>query len=320
MQPWKFVRIPATRIVVELNPDAEITEAELRVLAHQSMQETQLEVGSWNWAATLDALFFALLNEAVADIRRVNEANKCMKNLCADLLFKRFKPWERGQILGSAAWVLEGADHVEVPENALHLSRQVIEIEKQAGYMEELLAASIAGVPWDFPHVCFKCEYPAFWRPILAKPADMPEEVAWRYARPENHAPVCKRCAYVVNWKSADIRQELGYMLWGVRFEALLAWHKGCAHQGWGQHRWAEGWDLEQYPLWPECCGGNTWATGSGELEHTAPREPEGVYRRAEHLALLEKYFRRRPATQPFLTTPQTVLVGLEPNTTMQAS
>lgn len=320
VHPWRFVRIPASRVIVELAPDAEVNEEELCALACQSTQETQLEVGSWSREATLETLFFILLAEAVKDIRRVNEANMRAKTLCADLLIKCFKPWERGQILGSAALVLEGADHMEMPENAVRISHQVIEIEKQAGYMEQLLAASIAGSPWEFPNVCFKCGYPAFWRPILTQPAGMPDEVAWRYARPENHIPLCKRCAYVVNWKSTDVQHELGYMLWGVRFEALVAWHEGCAQQGWNHQRWAEAWDLERYPLWPECCGGPTWATGSGAFEHATSLEPNGVYRREEHCALLEKYFQRKPVPRPFLTSPQPVLVGLEPSYSMQGA
>lgn len=312
VRPWSMVRIPPTRLVVELDLDAEVDEDDLKDLALANLRVDPWTVGSWHPEAGLDRLFFALIGEAVADIRRVYEAINRAKLVPPEILPARFKPWERGQILGSAALILESAGSIEIPENAIHISRQVIEVEKEAGYWEELLAASIAGYPWELPRICLKCDQPAYWRPIFEKHADMPEEVAWRYARPENHVPLCKRCAYRMGWTAKDLRHELGCMVWGLRFESFFAWQAG-----WGR---GTAWDLDQYPLWPEVCGGPTWAAGSGALVHAAPRGPAGVYKRPEHLALLEKYFPRRPVTRPYLTSPRPVPVGLETNLPVQGA
>ncbi|MBL7163813.1 MAG: hypothetical protein ISS57_14530, partial [Anaerolineales bacterium] len=68
ISPNRFIHIPASRIIVESDPDVELPPLdEFRSLG----QEAQPSQGAWDESASLGSLFFALMAQAVADIRRV---------------------------------------------------------------------------------------------------------------------------------------------------------------------------------------------------------------------------------------------------------
>jgi hypothetical protein len=119
--------------------------------------------------------------------------------------------------------------------------------------------------------------------------------MAWRYERPENAVPLCKRCAYRLLWpRRESLRIDLAWGLWGPRFEAFWMWH--AARE---QVRFLENWDLETHPLWPSCFGGDAWETGSGAKAQADPRPPQGVQRTQVHQAALARALGVRSDLRP---------------------
>ena len=163
--------------------------------------------------------------------------------------------------------------------------------------MEELLAASVAGVPWrhEFPNGCMRCGKPGSWRGVLVAPKHAPLEVTWRYQRPENAVPLCHHCAETLNFlRDKGLRIDLVWGLWGPRFEALWSWH---------QARWIKIVCPPGTHTTTHCGQRNmeaaTWEDGSGALDCAEPRPPHGVARSHLHetalkRALYSKPFRRR--------------------------
>lgn len=219
-------------------------------------------------------LIFALLASAVADIRRVKAA--CGINgfgqVDPEIVQKRFAPWERGSILASAGFILDYSvlARISVPEGALFLSEQMVELEHE--FQDELLAAAVAGTPWksEFSSDCLSCGKNGTWRFVLPGD-DLSPELAWRLARPENAVPLCRDCARRLRFgKNEQVRHDLVWGLWGPRFEALERWYQ--AIRGEGAYRLPKGWDKETYPLWPREFGGESWQTGSGAIWWSEPR------------------------------------------------
>jgi hypothetical protein len=235
---------------------------------------------------SINRLLFALFKEAVADMRRVHEAHGRSQEVRVEVLRKKFAPWERGQIANSAGFLLEFSHLCNLPENALQLSWQVLKVETDS--LAEITAASVAGVPWktEFPIRCLRCgKTKASWRPILDPPSELIPETAWRYARPENHVPLCHRCVPWLEWKDReDLQMGLVQGLWGQRHDAFLNWHQAV-----GEGRLPTDWDRISHPLWPQTFGGAAWETGSGAFEHADPRPPVGVCRTSTHLAVLPR-------------------------------
>jgi hypothetical protein len=207
------------------------------------------------------------------------------------VLKEKFAPWERGQLTNSANFLLDFSQLCDLPETALYLSWQVLDVEKSD--LAEITAASVAGVPWkaDFPIRCLRCGNPkASWRLVLTPPPGLVAETAWRYERPENHVPLCRRCAPWLKWKEReDLRLDLAQGLWGQRHDAFLAWHQAAIR---GQLQ--ADWDRESHPLWPQWLGGETWEKGSGAFEYADPRPPGGVSRTSAHLAVLSRILNDR--------------------------
>jgi hypothetical protein len=286
---WRLVRLPACKIVIETAPQVDYRPFLDTILSYQAPfpQGGAVEPG-----VDLGALLFALLSEAVADMRRIRDTQGY--EICPEIQRNKFALWERGQMVSSAGFLLDFSRAVNLPSGAVRLSRDVLEVE--APHMDELLAASVAGIPWrhEFPNACMRCGKPGSWRSVLQAPDQTPLEVTWRYQRPENAVPLCHHCAETLNFlRDEPLRVDLVWGLWGPRFEALWSWHRALS-----QDR-LHVWDTYGYPLWPMEYGGNIWETGSGALGCAEPRPPHGVTRTELHetalrRALYSKPFRRR--------------------------
>lgn len=298
IQPGRLVRLPACRIVLECDPKTEFkpyVESILSVAHGFKFPQS----AAWEAGSGVDALLFALFAQAMADLRRVRSANP--DGVSREVLRKRFNLWERGQFASSAGFIIDFPDLYNLPETALEVSRDLIEVESP--YLDELLAAAIGNMPWRnvFPGVCVRCGGAARWKPALSAPPETPPEIAWRYQRPENAVPLCRACTMTLGYLTKPVlRIDLAWGLWGKRFEALWTWHKALA---WGN---LPQWDKLAYPLWPQEYGGESWESGSGALEHATPRLPNGVMRTAQHdeifwRALSEKNVRKRTLTTAHL-------------------
>ena len=286
---WRLVRLPPCMFVIETAPQVNIQPYMESIL---SFKPPFPQHGAVEPGVDLGALLFALLSEAVADIRRIREAHGY--DVQPEIQRNKFALWERGQMVSSAGFLLDFSGAVNLPRGAMRLSRDVLEVE--APHMDELLAASVAGVPWrhEFPNGCMRCGKPGSWRSVLPAPGHAPLEVTWRYQRPENTVPLCHHCAETLNFlRDGTLRIDLVWGLWGPRFEALWNWHKALAEKR------LPAWDTNSHPLWPIDFGGSTWRQGSGALDCAEPRPPHGVARTEQHetalrRALYSKPFRRR--------------------------
>jgi len=292
--PGQFVSLPACRLIVEADPAHDLAPTVLRELA-KNRPKARAALGAWDVNASIDRLLFALIKEAVADMRRVHEAHGRGREVHLAVLQEKFAPWERGQFANSASFLQEISQLYDLPETALHLSWQVLDAERDC--LADITAASVAGAPWqgDFPIQCLRCgSLKASWRQVFAPPSRLATEIAWRYERPENHVPLCRRCGPWLKWgEREDLRLDLAQGLWGQRFAAFGVWHQ-AAQRG----RFPEGWNRETHPLWPPTFGGNTWETGSGALEHADPRPPVGVCQTRSHPDVLNRILSGRGGTK----------------------
>jgi hypothetical protein len=292
---WRLVRLPACCYVIETYPKADYRPFVQTIL---SVAPDLPQVGALDVSLRMDSLLFALLAEAVADIRRIREAHQ--GDVRPEIQRKKFEAWERGQMVSSAGFLLDFSRAWSLPPGAVHLSRSVLRAEEP--YLDELVAASVAGIPWrhEFPKSCMRCGKPGSWRPILSPAPDAPVELTWRYLRPENAVPICHHCTETLNLlRREDLQFDLAWGLWGPRFEAFWQWHKAI------QEKRLPEWDSYSHPLWPPEFGGRAWETGSGSLKHAEPRPPHGVVRIEQHTealrrALFSKRFRgRQPGEAP---------------------
>ena len=295
ISPWRFVRLPVCRYVVECGPAVDYRPSVETIL---SLSPELPQQGTLDDSLRMDNLLFALLAEAVADLRRIREAHGA--EVRPEVQRKRFSVWERGQIVSSAGFLLDFSDEWNLPEGAVKLSHSVLQAE--APYLDELVAASVAGVPWrhEFPSHCMRCGQPASWHPILKPVHGAPPEIQWRYARPENAVPICHHCAETLDLlRNEPLQLDLVWGLWGPRFEALWRWHRA-----WKTGRLPD-WDPCAHPLWPMEFGGSAWESGSGALSHAEPRPPHGILHSDQHMAALRralftKRFRgRQPGEAP---------------------
>jgi len=311
--PWRFVRLPVCRVVIEADPEVRMSVSSIqellkRVLVDQPHQQTAS--GAWAENISLHGLLFALLSQAVADIRRVKDVHEHFENdVDPELLKTKFDLWERGQILDAAGCILDFADTVSIPPTAVKLARKLLHIE--GGYAEELLVASVGGIPWkhEFDNYCLRCGKSGSWRPVLSPSPDTPHEMTWRYQRPENAVPLCFKCVDGLKWNHRhDLKLDLCWGLWAARFEALWKWHMAVE-----DHSLSD-WNKAEYPLWPSQYGGHTWALGSGAWEHADPYPPDGIVRNRIHQTALARglgpRWRRRRGY--FEDTPIADLVSLD--------
>ncbi len=288
--PGRFVRIPKALFVVEVNPDDDLPKEEVVKSLFESSLTPQLD-GGWEATVSLNSLLFALFAQSVADMRRVHEAHQKRGVVESDAMREQFPVWLRGRIAGSAGFLIDFAGVYDIPRPAFSLARQVLQAENP--FMDEILAAGIAGVPWqkDFANECLRCGKPASWRPALTAPDGMPVESAWRYLRPENAVPLCNKCAARLDWnKRETVRTDAAWGLWGLRYEALWQWHRA-----WLENKLPP-WDRCEHPLWPQEYGGSSWADGSGTVRDSNPRPPKGVRRLKCHQDALARVLNAGPA------------------------
>ena len=293
--PWKFVKLPECRYVIETGPKVDYRPFVNTII---SISPDLPQSGAMDASIRMDSLLFALLAEAVADIRRIREAHQ--GEVKSEIQRRKFEAWERGQIVSSAGFLLDFSRAWNLPDGAVKLSYSVLRVEEP--YLDHLVAASVAGIPWrhEFPNDCMRCGKPGSWRPILNPPPDAPVEIAWRYQRPENAIPICHHCTETLDLlRSEALQLDLVWGLWGPRFEAFWQWHRAM------KNNHLPKWDQYAFPLWPPEFGGATWESGSGALKHAEPRPPHEVTRNEQHMtalrrALFSKRFRgRQPGETP---------------------
>lgn len=294
VQPSRFVVLPATCLVLEMDPTVDYLDMLPEILAEMHGQ-TESGRGEIESEVSASALVFALFADALADLRRVKSVCIVGGEVAPEKLRAKFAPWERGQIIGSAGFVVDYTSSVtwRIPHGAVELSHEILQIEKD--YHDELMAASAAGTPWqrEISNKCIRCEKGGSWRFALPIPAKMAPEISWRLERPENAAPLCRDCAETLKFSAdAQVRYDLVSALWGARFDALQRWYNAAQHlEG---YRIPKDWALEQFPLWPKEFGGNDWASGSGATKYCAPREPQTVRRTQKQQKILAKMLARR--------------------------
>jgi hypothetical protein len=293
--PWKFVKLPECRYVIETGPKVDYRPFVNTII---SISPDLPQSGAMDASIRMDSLLFALLAEAVADIRRIREAHQ--GEVKSEIQRRKFEAWERGQIVSSAGFLLDFSRAWNLPDGAVKLSYSVLRVEEP--YLDQLVAASVAGIPWrhEFPNDCMRCGKPGSWRPILNPPPDAPVEIAWRYQRPENAIPICHHCTETLDLlRSEALQLDLVWGLWGPRFEAFWQWHRAM------KNNHLPKWDQYAFPLWPPEFGGTTWESGSGALKHAEPRPPHDITRNEQHMtalrrALFSKRFRgRQPGETP---------------------
>jgi hypothetical protein len=286
---WRFVKLPACRYVIETDPKTDYTPHMNTIL---SFSPTLPQFGALDANARFDSLLFAILAEAVADMRRIREAHGT--NVQPEVHRKKFEAWERGQMVSSAGFLLDFSKAWSLPPNAVRLSYSILKAEEP--YLDEIVAASVAGIPWkhEFPCHCIRCGKVGSWRSVLMPSPNAPVEITWRYQRPENSVPICHHCTETLEFlRNESLQIDLAWGLWGPRFEALWQWHKAV------QENCLPAWDPYTYPLWPREFGGDTWETGSGALKYAEPRPPHNIARSELHdtalrRALFSKAFRGR--------------------------
>lgn len=279
VEPSRFVLLPETRLVLEMDPGTDYTDVLPDILA-EITDKTVPAVGEVKQEVSASPLIFALFADALADLRRVKSVCIVAGQVDVEKLKGRFAVWERGKIVGSAGFVIDYSASVSwrIPAGAIEISHEVLYLEKD--YHDDLLAASVAGVPWqkELPNKCLRCGKGGSWRTALPIPPGMPVEISWRLERPENAAPLCHDCVDTIKFStSEDVRRNLAWGLWGARFEALERWYLAVLNQK--GYRVPRDWSKENHPLWPKEFGGNDWASGSGEVKHCAAREPKNVRR-----------------------------------------
>lgn len=193
-----------------------------------------------------------------------------------------------GVLLNNYSILEESPAYQEFPAKARLLSSLVALLEEDP-LVDEIRAAEDGDDPhWrqEFPQKCLRCGAAAGWRQVLFPPTNMPWEMRWRYARPENHVPLCKKCVRLAAWQR-DPEQSAALTalgLWGPRFEALVAWQ-----EGWKNGTLPADWDRLDYPLWPPQYGGNDWAHGCGCADDAPAGLPQGVVHTAEHWQALRQ-------------------------------
>ncbi len=292
---WRLVKLPACRYVIETGPKVDYHPYIDTII---STSPSLPQHGAMDASLHMDSLLFALLSEAVADMRRIREVHQ--GEVRPEIQRKRFEAWERGQIVSSAGFLLDFSRAWNLPTGAVKMSYSVLQVEEP--YLDELVAASVAGIPWrnDFPNHCMRCGKPGSWRPILIPTSDSPVEIVWRYQRPENAVPICHHCTETLDLLRNETMQiDLAWGLWGPRFEAFSQWHRAVKNNHLPE------WDQYAFPLWPKEFGGETWESGSGALKHAEPCPPHGIVRNEQHMealrrALYSKRFRgRQPGEAP---------------------
>jgi len=220
---------------------------------------------------------------------------KAVVEQAVDDLRRSWRAWEedvhaRARAV-AAAYFLREIDGLPKPVETM--TRVVL--QRVNGDLGDYLIADLwGGREWkqewrrEYPQLfrCLRCGSPARWQPVLSPPpAHRGKAWTWRYARPENHIPLCRRCRWKLEQRfGPHIARDLAEALWGPRFRALERLHRRAEQDD----AFRPDWDLERFPLWPD--GGEDWAHGSGAAEDIAPRPPFGIARGAHERALARQY------------------------------
>jgi len=293
VNPWRFVSLPAGQLVLEMDP-----ETDYRAILPEITQESRktpilsddLPIGGTDSSVSVTHMLFAMFADALSDLRSVKST--CMNErglLDPKKLVARYEPWERGQILASAGFVLDFSPETKwtLPKGVIPLSADLVKCENQ--YADDLLAAAQGAVPsWraNLKAQCLGCGGGGSWRSVLPTDPALPTEAAWRLLRPENNIPLCNRCAARFKVaKKANIRYELGSSFWGARFAALQKWHDAILG---GDPGLSKDWNKGTHPLWPATYGGATWEAGSGAVMHIEPLWPFRVERVPDQIKFLK--------------------------------
>jgi len=291
IQPSQFVFLPPTCLVLEMDPGVDYQDVLESIFAEIDQKARKVMAGVDSHLC-VHHLIFGLFADALAEIRRVKTICLVDGEVDSEILKSKLQPWERGNIVGAAGFVIDYLPTVSwcIPFGAVELSQQIMQIEKD--YHDELIAASVAGLPWqnNFDSKCIRCSRGASWRFALSIPCGMPVEVSWRLQRPENAVPLCRVCADTLKFSQRDeVRYDLVSSLWGARFDALKRWY--LAVQNLNGYRLPQNWIKEDFPLWPDVFGGDGWSTGSGAVQYCEPREPNKVKRTIKQQRTLVESF-----------------------------
>jgi hypothetical protein len=297
----RFVSLPICDVVVEASPETTLPPVENLYFLARSQIGPNILMGGWDSSVSVDRLVFALLADATADLRRVFEANHRSTRVIPEEFRKRFSTYERGRFATAAGFLLDFIPEYNLPRGAVCLSRQILQAEHP--YLDELFAASVAGMPWQhcFPNICIRCGKPADWKFALQAPETLSPESTWRYSRPENGVPLCRRCTDHLDWyRNPALRIQFTWGVWGPRFDAFQRWHRAVVEEALPVE-----WNRQEFPLWPFGFGGPDWATGSGALKDCDPRPPIGIALTIEHRQAVTQAMgvmrgKGRPATSPF--------------------
>lgn len=293
VEPWRFVSLPAGELILEMDPSTDYKPilSELTQTSRKApVISNDLPIGGIDSSISISHMLFKVLAGALSDLRSVKST--CMDQtgrLDPCRLVEQYEPWERGQILASAGFVLDFSPDSQwsLPRGVFPLSRDLVKYESE--FADELLAAMQGALPsWraDLKALCLGCGGGGSWRPIMPTDPALPVEISWRLLRPENNFPMCNRCAarFKVAQK-ANIRYEMGSSFWGARFEALEKWYQAVLGADGSLPR---AWDKSTHPLWPEAFGGETWEAGSGAVMHVEAHWPFKVHRSPDQINFLK--------------------------------
>jgi hypothetical protein len=294
VQPSRFIMLPATRLVLKMDPDVDYLDL-LPAILSQMHGQTEGGRGEIESEVSASGLVFALFADALADLRRVKSVALVNGEVDQIKMHEKFAPWERGQIVSSAGFVVDYTTSVtwRIPDGALELAHRILQIEKD--YHDELVAASAAGIPWqrEISNKCIRCAKGGSWRFVLRIPVQMAVEISWRLERPENAVPLCRDCAETLKFAADEqVRRDLASALWGARFDALQRWYSAVQHLD--GFRLPKDWLREQFPLWPKEFGGIDWASGSGAMKYCGARYPENVRRTSKQQKILTNMLNKR--------------------------
>jgi hypothetical protein len=292
---WRLVNLPKTRLVLEVDPEysyqglvEEVEGFGIDAWVTQYVPNSKL---FQNAAGTpTDDPYGELLIGLISDSMEHLRAAKELLGVDGPLeSLKKLPPWRRGQIISAASFILDVAPVVpyQIPYEAIKMSKKLIANEAKND-QKEFLAASMAGLPWNFEAFCFRCGQGGMWRQILKPSGKIPKPSQWRLTRPENHVPLCYNCGEELPFEDTKLAVALAYGYWGCRFEAFHRWFTDARSR-----RLPRDWDLDDYPLWPKGFGGDTWAHGSGEIRDSAPRLGK-VFRKRQHIQILSDTLKAR--------------------------
>ena len=110
------MKLPACRYVIETGPKVDYRPYINTIL---SLSPDLPQSGAMDASIRMDSLLFALLAEAVADIRRIREAHQ--GEVKPEIQRRKFEAWERGQIVSSAGFLLDFSRAWNLPDGAVKL-------------------------------------------------------------------------------------------------------------------------------------------------------------------------------------------------------